>query len=66
MVCGYKQGRMKMSNRDIVGSDVENINRSYEKTGFVMVTDVIPGALLEIRFMTNNMVFPACIDSYIA
>ena len=55
-----------MSNRDIVGSDVENINRSYEKTGFLMVTDVIPGDLLENRFMTNNMVFPVYFDFYIA
>lgn len=55
-----------MSNRHVEVADIENTveERSLKKAGFVLVTDVIPDALLEIRYYSTLNFVGERIDSY--
>ena len=55
-----------MSNiqNDEINVRAGSINRSFDKSGFVLLTDVIPDALLEIRYYSTLNFVGERIDSY--
>ena len=57
---------MKMTEQfvDNLFSDDDDVHRSFDSTGFVLLTDVIPDALLEIRYYSTFNFVGKRIDAY--
>ena len=49
---------------DNLFSDDNDVHRSFDNTGFVLLTDVIPDALLEIRYYSTFNFVGKRIDAY--